>query len=182
MTRDTLIPDTREDILLEIQTITDELEAHVMDADSADDRTPDVLRMVRRVEHLEQRLRTFNTYGVHSMDQLRAEPRYVRDHLLHRAVHSVEQAGARWQRRREVGLTDVELIAAFDLEAGKGLAGASIPAGWYQCRPGLFTYCDPQGQHRELKGSALAGHLRRILRIPVQPGVENVAVEQLILF
>lgn len=183
MERIVITSDTRADIVAEILAMTMEMQGHVMDQnDGADDHTPNVVGHLRRLELLEKRLKAFDKYGVESMEELKADPTFIRDNLLYRAVHSTAKAAGRWAIRRQGGMTDANLIDAFDLEAGDGYCGYSGDEGFYDCRPGTFSWKGKQWEQFTLKGSSLARVLRDILHMPLPSGVNNVAVEQLSIF
>lgn len=152
-----------------------------MDTDSSD-HAPDPIGALRRVELLERRLKAFDKYGVNSMTELKADPIFRRDNLLYRAVHSVEKAKGRWATRRIGGMTDAQLVTAFDLEAGDGGSGYSGDEGWFDCRPGKFKWKGASFEEHVLSGSALAKVLRDVLHMPLPAGEHNVAVEQLSMF
>lgn len=180
----TTLPDTRADIEDEIRIMGDELRDHVTDQnDGYDDHTPNIPELMRRLRLLEKRIEAFDTYGVDSMEALKADPVFERDNLLFRAMHSVEDAAQRWSDRRKRGLTDVELIEAFDQEAGRGCSGYSGVEGWYSCRMGQFTWMREYGKpEKKLTGGALARVLRGVLKMPQRVDGSEAAVEQLSLF
>lgn len=179
----TTLPDTRADIEDEIRIMGDELRDQVTDQnDGYDDHTPNIPELMRRLDVLEKRIKAFDKYGVHSMPELKADPTFIRDNLLFRAVHSMERAAGRWATRRKCGMTDVHLMDAFNLEAGAGYSGYSGDEGWYDCRPGIFRWKGKDFEDLVLTGSSLTRLLREILQIPLPDGQYNVAVEQLSLF
>lgn len=177
------LENTREEIQHELDRMADELRDHVTDQnDGYDDHTPNIPRALRKGRALENRLKAFDKYGVNSMDALQADPLFQRDNLLFRAMHSFQRAAVRWKERRYTGLTDRELMDAFDEEAGRGYSGYSGDEGWYDCRPGRFTWKDNTFADQVLTGSALVRLLRELLHIPEPAGQENAPVEQLNLF
>lgn len=178
------LPDTRADIEAEITFMGDELRDHVTDQnDGYDDHAPNIAERLRRLHVLEKRLAAFDKYGVENMDALRADPIFERDNLLFRAVHCVEDAALRWKERRARGLTDVELLGAFDDEAGRGYSGYAGDEGWYNCRPGEFCWHRAYGiPDNKLTGSTLARALRDVLKVPQRVDGVEAAVEQLSLF
>lgn len=183
MERITITSDTRADIVAEILAMTVEMEGHVMDQnDGADDHTPNVVGHMRRLELLEKRIRAFDKYGVNSMEELKADPVFTRDNLLFRAVHGMQRSAQRWATRRTCGMTDAHLMDAYDMEAGDGYHGYSGDEGWFDCRPGKFTWKGKDFEDHVLTGSSLTRVLRDILHMPLPAGQENVAVEQLSIF
>lgn len=91
---------------------------------------------------------------------------HLQTRALLAAMHSMQNAAQRWTDRREKGLTDTEVLNAFNHEAGDGYAGGSTDHGMYECRPGKFAWENGGGGRYKLEGQPLIRELRVALQIP----------------
>lgn len=81
------------------------------------------------------------------------------------AVHGVQNGAERWAQRRDRGLTDAEMLDAFNEEAGNGYLGSFWGECSFECRPGLLRWSYGDSGEHELKGAQLVRELRMALLI-----------------